>query len=141
MTAEAQPLPLRVGIPRSLVQGTWIESFWFDSALFLFSPLVTLPLAVAPLLISPKLAILFFFLAFPHYVSTFSFFFWDENRERHAMRWMAFFAGPVVIALAYAALFYFQVPRIIQLVLFTWNIWHVGRQSCGIVSLYRHRTG
>jgi hypothetical protein len=141
MTAEAQPLLLPLEGLRVAPRRGWIESFGFDGAFFLYSPLVTLPIAVAPLLIAPQMSILFFFLAFPHYASTFAFYLWDENRERHATRWFAFFAGPVIIALCYGALFYFEVPRIIQLVLFIWNIWHVGRQSCGIASIYRHRGG
>jgi hypothetical protein len=141
MTAEAQPLPLPLEATRAVPRRSWIESLGFDGVFFLYSPLVTLPLALAPLLIAPQLAVLFFLLAFPHYASTFSFYFWDENRQRHAARWFAFFAGPVIIVVCYWALFYFQVPRLMQLVLFVWNVYHVARQSCGITSIYRHRAG
>ena len=33
------------------------------------------------------------------------------------------------------------MPFVIQVVLFFWNAVHVGRQSCGILSIYRHRAG
>ncbi len=141
MTAEAQSLLLPLEGARAAARRPLIQSLGFDSVFFLCSPLVTLPLALLPLLIAPQLALLFFLLAFPHYASTFAFYFWDENRERHVTRWFAFFAGPVIIAIAYWALFYFKVPRLMQLVLFVWNVYHVGRQSCGIVSIYRHRAG
>ena len=141
MTAEAQSLPLPLEGARAAERRPLIQSPGFDWIFFLGSPLVTLPLAVLPLLVAPQFAILFFLLAFPHYASTFAFYFWDENRERHATRWVAFFAGPIILALCYLALFYFKVPRLMQLVLFTWNVYHVGRQSCGIASIYRHRAG
>ena len=33
------------------------------------------------------------------------------------------------------------MPLIVQVVLFFWNAVHVARQSCGILSIYRHRAG
>src|SRR5581483_4046003 len=115
MTAEAEPLPLPLDPSRTAIQRGWIESSRFDGAFFLYSPLVTLPLALAPLLVAPQLAILFFLLAFPHYASTFAFYFWDETQQRHTSRWFAFFAGPLIIALCYGGLSYFRVPRVIQI--------------------------
>ena len=141
MTAEAQPLPLPLDTGRVASRRMWIESPRFDAFFFLLSPLVVLPLAVAPMLVAPQLAVLFFLLSFPHYASTFTFYFWDENRQRHATRWFAFFAGPLIIAFCYWALVHYQVPRTIPNLLFVWNTWHVGRQSCGIISIYRHRAG
>ena len=43
-------------------------------------------------------------LAFAHYVSSFTFYLWDENRARHRTRWVAFFAGPVLITVTFCAL-------------------------------------
>ncbi len=139
MTADTQSLPLQVALPHA--QRVWIETPSFDFLFFILSPIAILPIVLPAFFISPRFALLFFMLSFPHYVSTFAFFFWDENKTRHATRWVAFFAGPVIIAVTYWALFYFHVPRVMQLVLFAWNIFHVGRQSCGILSIYRHRAG
>ncbi|HEX8153312.1 MAG TPA: hypothetical protein VF698_09315, partial [Thermoanaerobaculia bacterium] len=139
MTADSLPFSLAAAPPDR--GRRWISSPLFDSIFFILSPVVVLPLTVLTMTVSPKFAILFFFLAFPHYASTFAFFFWDEYRPRHRTRWVAFFAGPLIIAAAYLACFYFAVPRIVQIILFVWNMWHVGRQSGGILSLYRHRAG
>ena len=35
----------------------------------------------------------------------------------------------------------FEVPYIVQVVLLGWNTWHVSRQNCGILSIYRSRAG
>lgn len=139
MTAETLQFPLAAAPPER--GRAWISSALFDSVFFIASPLVILPMVIAALTISPKFAILFFFLAFPHYASTFAFFFWDEYKPRHRARWIAFFAGPLVIAAAYFACFYFAIPLIVQILLFVWNMWHVARQSGGILSVYRHRAG
>lgn len=141
MTADAQTLAVPFTGTPSASRRRWIESAGFDSGFFAFSPFAVLPLVFLTAVVSPRFALLFFLLAFPHYVSTFAFFFWDEYRDRYATRWFAFFAGPVLIAVAYWTLVYFQVPRIIQIVLFSWNIFHVSRQSCGILSIYRLRAG
>lgn len=139
MTAETLQFPLAAAPPER--GRAWIASPLFDLIFFIGSPLVIMPMVIAAMTISPKFALLFFFLAFPHYASTFSFFFWDEYKPRHRARWIAFFAGPVLIAAAYFAFFYFAIPRIIQILLFVWNMWHVARQSGGILSVYRHRAG
>lgn len=139
MTAESLQFSLAAAPPER--GRAWISSPLFDLTFFILSPVVVLPMIALAMMVSPKFAILFFFLAFPHYASTFSFFFWDEYRPRHRARWIAFFAGPLIIAAAYFACFYFAIPRIVQIVLFIWNMWHVGRQSGGILSLYRHRAG
>jgi hypothetical protein len=80
-------------------------------------------------------------LAFAHYFSTVPFFFWQENKKYHRARWIAFFAGPLIIITVYFLLLGFNVPYVIQIVLFAWNTLHVSRQNCGILSLYRARAG
>jgi hypothetical protein len=140
MTAEVQPLPLG-GLAAPKTRRPWIESPGFDLLFFTLSPLTVIPLILLSVFVSPRFGVTFFFLAFPHYASTFSFFFWDEYKQRHRARWLAFFGGPVVIIAAYAALITFKVPLIMQMVLFAWNTFHVARQSCGILSIYRHRAG
>ncbi len=80
-------------------------------------------------------------LAFAHYFSTVSFFFWNENREYHRARWLAFAGGPVLITIVYFMLLGFDVPYVVQFVLFFWNTIHVSRQNCGILSIYRNKAG
>ena len=119
----------------------WIESAAFDLPFFILAPLVTLPIAAASLAGVHVIPVLGFVLAFAHYLSTFAFFLWDENRERHRARWLAFFGGPALIAAVFFWLVAFRVPLAIQFVIFFWNVFHVSRQSSGILSLYRHRAG
>jgi hypothetical protein len=121
--------------------GGWIESATFDLGFFGLSPLVVLPLVFFALYVDTRLGIFFFLLSFPHYMSTLSFFFWDEYQDRFRTRWLAFYGGPVLIAATFFLLIYTGLPRIISVVLFVWNVFHVGRQSCGILSLYRHGAG
>src|SRR5213076_3620972 len=102
--------------------------------------LLTLPIVIGALTGSRVIAVGGgTILAFAHYMSSYAFYFWNENREYHRSRWLAFFAGPVIIAATYVALIAFEVPYIIQFVLFFWNTFHVARQNCGILSIYRHR--
>jgi len=119
----------------------WIESPGFDLAFFILAPLVTLPLVYGALYVHNAFALVGFVLAFAHYLSSFAFYFWDENQARNRERWLAFFAGPLLITATFCALVFFHVPFVIQVVLFFWNAVHVGRQSCGILSIYRHRAG
>jgi hypothetical protein len=139
MTASAPvapALPIRLGFPR----GAWIQSPGFDLGFFVLAPLVTLPVVIGMLMGVRRLALVGFLLAFAHYISTFTFFFWDENRARHRARWLAFFGGPVVIMAAFFLMVSFRSP-LLQLALLAWNTFHVARQSCGLLSLYRHRAG
>jgi hypothetical protein len=119
----------------------WIQSPGFDLAFFILAPLVTLPLVYGALHVHNAFALAGFVLAFAHYLSSFAFYFWDENRGRNRQRWVAFFAGPALITVTFCALVLFEVPLVIQVVLFFWNAVHVARQSCGILSIYRHRAG
>jgi hypothetical protein len=80
-------------------------------------------------------------LAFAHYASSATFYFWEENRAYHRGRWLAFYGGPAIIAVAYLAFLGFRVPYVIQFVLFFWNTFHVARQNSGLLSVYRHRAG
>jgi hypothetical protein len=119
----------------------WIQSPGYDLAFFILVPILTLPLVLGALHVSNAFALVGFVLAFAHYLSSFSFYFWDENRARHRERWMAFFGGPVLISLVFCLLVLYRVPLVVQFVLFFWNAVHVARQSCGILSIYRHRAG
>jgi hypothetical protein len=122
--------------------GSWIESPGFDAAFFILSPFVAVPVLLTARTEYSVVALVFgALLGTPHYLSTFVFFFWNESRAEHRARWAVFFGGPVLIvsALAFAAVFH--VPYIIQVVVYVWNTFHVARQSCGILSIYRHRAG
>jgi|SRR5688572_8904020 len=119
----------------------WVESPAFDLSFFLLAPLVTLPLVFGIMAGVGRLTTIGFLLAFAHYLSTFAFFFWDDNRAEHRARWVAFFAGPLIVVVVFWALVVFEVPLVIPFVLFFWNALHVSFQSCGIASIYRHRSG
>lgn len=129
--------PSAVPQPRA----SWIESPAFDLTFFILAPVLALPLILASSLGLGFAGIVAFVLALSHYLSSFSFFFWDENQARHRARWLAFFAGPVVIVVSFWLLVAFRVPLVIQVLLFSWNTYHVALQSCGVVSIYRHRAG
>jgi hypothetical protein len=122
-------------------RGRWIESPSFDLVFFVLGPVLTLVIVWGSLLNMRFAAYLGFILAFSHYLSTLSFFAWDENRPRHRARWLAFYGGPAFIAAVFCLLLVYRVPLVIQFVLFFWNVFHVSRQSCGLASLYRHRNG
>jgi hypothetical protein len=140
-TSGAYPLDIAApAAPRRPAAG-WVESPAYDLSFFILAPALTLPLVVGSLLGWRLAALAGFSLAFGHYMTTFSFFFWDENRLRHRTRWAAFLGGPVFIFAAFWLLFAFEVPVVVQLVLFFWNTYHVALQSCGLVSIYRHRAG
>jgi len=131
-----------VGVRDLIERAGWIHSAPFDTFLLIFAPLVTLPLIAAIYFQIPLLAVVVgVTLAFAHYSSTVSFFFWNENREYHRVRWLAFVGGPVVIVTVYFLLLGFAVPYVIQFILFFWNTLHVSRQNCGILSIYRNKGG
>jgi hypothetical protein len=131
-----------IGIRAHIERAGWIHSPAFDIALLIFVPLLTLPIIAGIYLNLPLLAIGGgLTLAFAHYFSTVSFYFWDDNRDYHRTRWVAFFVGPIILATIYFLLLGFAVPYAIQILLFTWNTFHVARQNCGILSLYRTRAG
>jgi hypothetical protein len=129
-----------IGIGAQIAGAGWIHSAAFDTFLLIFAPLVTLPIIAAIYFQIPWLAVGGgITLAFSHYFSTAAFFFWDENREYHRARWLAFAGGPVIIVIVYFLLLGFHVPYVIQFALFFWNTIHVSRQNCGILSIYRKK--
>jgi hypothetical protein len=131
-----------IGLRARIASSGWIHSPLFDCAFLIMVPLLTLPIIVGIYFRIPVLAITAgVTLAFAHYFSTVAFYFWDENREYHRTRWIAFFAGPAIIICIYFLLLGFDVPYVIQIILFAWNTFHVSRQNCGILSLYRARAG
>jgi hypothetical protein len=134
------------GAPIALAErrskGAWIVSPGFDLALLVLAPLLTLPLMAAVYLRIPLLAVGGgITLAFAHYGSSLAFYFWDENHEYYRKRWLAFYAGPLILAAVYVLLLGFHIPYVIQFILFFWNTFHVSRQNCGILSIYRNGAG
>jgi hypothetical protein len=121
----------------------WIESPAFDLAFFILSPLA----GVALLLVSPAEGNSLMALAAatliggPHYLATYSFYFWDDTANYQRRRWVAYFVIPILIVLAVGIVAWFQIPVIVIVVIYFWNAYHVARQSCGIQSIYRHRAG
>jgi hypothetical protein len=131
-----------IGIRARIERGGWIQSPSFDFFLLIFAPLVTIPIMAGVYLGIPILAVGgFLTLAFAHYFSTVTFFFWKENRDYYRARWLAFFAGPAILAVAILLMLAFGVPLIIPFIVFFWNTWHVARQNCGILAIYRSRAG
>jgi hypothetical protein len=140
MNATTWDGPAGMGMPVS--RPVWVKSPAFDLLLLMFAPLLTLPIMIGVYLRIPLLAIGGgLTLAFAHYASSATFYLWEENRAYHRGRWLAFFGGPALIAVTYLALLGLRVPYVIQFVLFFWNTFHVARQNCGLLSVYRHRAG
>ena len=120
----------------------WIQSARFDLTFFILSPLIALPVLIhAPAGPSVVALVAGCALGVPHYLSTFTFFFWEDTRAQHRLRWAVFFGGPVLVVASLACAVILRVPFIVQVVVYTWNAFHVARQSCGILSIYRHRAG
>jgi hypothetical protein len=127
---------------RSGAEG-WIDSPAFDLSFFILSPL----LGLALLLISPSSGATILAMAAagliggPHYLATFSFYFLDDTADHQRRRWIAYFVVPVLIVLGVGIVALFHIPAIIPVVIYLWNAYHVSRQSCGILSIYRRRAG
>jgi hypothetical protein len=125
--------------PASNARG-WIESPAYDVALFALSPLAGLLLILVDQFsrwghTAGVLAV--YFVGIPHYLSTFTFYLGDQNREYYRLRWAAFFLGPLLIFAFVFSLRMLAVEGVVQSVIFTWNIYHVSLQSAGVLSLYR----
>jgi hypothetical protein len=122
----------------------WIESPAYDLALFGLSPiagLLVIALERGMSLGSAVGVLAVYFVGIPHYLSTFTFYLGDENREHYRLRWAAFFLGPLIIFGSVSALRVLDVIGVVQSVIFTWNIYHVSLQSAGILSIYRRLNG
>ena len=137
MNPVGQAIAVSPGVPSR----NWIESPGYDLTFFILVPLLTLPIVLLELLGLRYMIVLGFMLAFAHYLSTFTFFFWDENRTYYKTRWLAFFGGPLLLIVLYSTIVTFRIPLVVPFLILTWNTYHVARQSCGILSIYRHRAG
>jgi len=125
-------------------QPVWIQSPRFDLSLFTLSPLAGLFVILAALA-SPMGAYVgiaaVYFVAVPHYVSSFSFYLGDENLAYYRSRKAAFFLGPIVIMVLVFGLRIVKFGVVIQSVMYIWNVYHVSLQSAGILSIYRRLNG
>jgi hypothetical protein len=122
--------------------GPWIESRAFDLACFILSPLAGLAVLLAYPVGGPQLAVAAAALiGGPHYLASYTFYFWDDAAEHHRRRWVVHFVVPVAIVVCVAGLVQLGIPAILSFIVYFWNAWHVARQSCGILSIYRIRGG
>jgi len=122
----------------------WIESRVYDLALFTLSPLAGLLIIALDRMtkLGPAAGVLaVYFVGIPHYLSTFTFYLGDQNRDHYRLRWAAFFLGPLVIFGLVLTLRVLDVSGAVQSIIFTWNIYHVSLQSAGFLSLYRRLNG
>jgi hypothetical protein len=122
--------------------GQWIESRRVDLACFILSPLAGLALLLAFPIGGPPLAVAAAALiGGPHYLASMTFFLWEDAAGYHRDRWVVHFAIPAGIVAFVALVVLFRIPAVIMLLIYFWNGYHVARQSCGILSVYRLRGG
>ena len=88
------------------MRGGWIESPAFDLAFLILSPLAGLAVLLASLVHSNALLglVAATMIGGPHYLATYSFYFWDDTAAYHRRRWIAYFVVPVLIVLAVGAI-------------------------------------
>jgi hypothetical protein len=118
----------------------WIQSPRYDLALLALSPLLGIAISGVAWAIPGEVlgGTSLFLLGMPHYLSTYTFYMDDTNLRYYRTRKLAFFLGPVLVVgfltLALVLHYYFLVAVVVD----TWNVFHVSRQSNGILSVYRH---
>ncbi len=138
---SAPGLAIPATFPRRKRNNAWIESPLFDLSFFVLSPILSF-LVIFGARLSPLVPVaVTMFLGFPHYYSTFTFYFWDEYRDRHIARWLVFFGGPILIVAATIVAFTMKLVLLYSAVIYVWTAIHVSRQSSGLLSIYRHRSG
>lgn len=132
--------PAAAGVPRG-----WIESRGYDLGLLSLSPLLGIVICGAYLAFGiPALAISavsLFVLGMPHYFSTYAFLFDDANARYYNTRKAAFYLGPFVIMAFLTGSLLLHLYWLVAVVVDLWNVFHVSRQSSGILSIYRHLGG
>lgn len=144
MTAAVSARPVAAR-PAAIHRG-WIESPAFDLPLFVLAPLSGVFFLIIALGVPGQYAFLvqaaaFYFVAVPHYMSTYTFFLGDDNLSHFRSRRLAYFGGPALITLTVVVLWLLRFPPVIQAAVFIWNVWHVALQNGGILALYRRLNG
>jgi hypothetical protein len=128
-------------------RNVWVQSPAFDSCCFLLSPLAGLALILGDRWLPARESTLlilsaFYFIGIPHYLSTLTFYMGDDNLRQYRARPLAFFAGPLLILASVTGLWWgLHWHPLIKAGLYTWNIYHVSRQSAGILNIYRQLNG
>jgi hypothetical protein len=134
-------------VPKAACCNVWIQSAAFDSCCFLLSPLAGLALILGDRWLPARESTLlilaaFYFIGIPHYLSTLTFYLGDDNLRQYRARPLAFFAGPLLILASVTGLWWgLHWHPLIKAGLYTWNIYHVSRQSAGILNIYRQLNG
>jgi hypothetical protein len=121
----------------------WIESRRYDLGLLALPPLLGLLIctfagSVDAYVISGASL---FLLGMPHYLSTYGFYLDDKNLAYARTRKLAFFVGPVVVIGFLTASLALHLYLLVALWVDAWNVFHVSRQSVGILGIYRHLNG
>src|SRR5947207_9101378 len=99
----------------------WIESPGFDLAFFILSPLAGVALLLAYPLCGPILAIAAATLVGgPHYIASFTFFFWEDAAKDHRKRWVVHFVVPGLIVVFVAMVAMFRIPAVIIMLIYFW---------------------
>lgn len=80
-------------------------------------------------------------LGMPHYVSSYGFYLDDANRAYYRTRSAAFYFGPVAVLLLLTLSLAVHLYNLVAVVVAVWNVYHVSRQSHGILSVYRQLGG
>ena len=126
------------GIPKG-----WIQSPRYDLSLLALSPLLGLVVCGFAGWIDPYVlsGASLFVLGMPHYLSTYTFAMGDANRAYYRTRRIAFFLGPVLVVVFLTAALRLHFYLLVAVVVDAWNVFHVSRQSSGILSVYRHIGG
>ena len=121
----------------------WIQSPLYDLPLFVLAPIAGLVVIAANRLPGGSRVGLLatFFVAIPHYMSSFSFYLGDDNVPYFKTRWMAFFLGPAIIFTMVFGLRMLGYPVPVLIAMYVWNVWHVSLQSAGILTIYRRLNG
>jgi hypothetical protein len=128
-------------------RNVWVQSAAFDSCCFLLSPLAGLALILGDRWLPARQSTLlilsaFYFIGIPHYLTTLTFYLGDDNLRQYRARPRAFFAGPLLILAAVTGLWWgLHWQALVKAGLYTWNIYHVSRQSAGILNIYRQLNG
>jgi hypothetical protein len=147
--SEASTLPVSTSVATAPLghSNRWIQSAWFDSCFFLLSPGAGLALVLGHLWLPSRTVTLLalagvYFIGVPHYLSTLTFYLGNENLRQYRLRPRTFFVGPLLILVAVPALWWgLELHPLIKAALYTWNIYHVSRQSAGILNIYRQLNG
>jgi hypothetical protein len=121
----------------------WIESPKYDLWLLALPPLLGILICSFAWGVQPAYVAgaSLFILGMPHYLSTYAFYFDDANTRYAKKRMVAFYLGPVLVVFCLTAAVALKFYMLVALAVDAWNVFHVSRQSSGILSVYRHLNG